>query len=251
MLVTKRMNGYIKQCNSLILTLFLMGALNANVAAAPDFPELTGRVVDGANIISLSAQKHIVQKLEAHENASTNQVVVVTVNDLQGYSIEEYGYLLGRHWAIGQADKNNGVLLLIAKSERKVRIEVGYGLEGLLTDAISSNIIHQVIRPQFKQKKFSAGVVQGVSAMIEALGGQYAIKQGRSKKSDSLSGFIWLIFLIIGIFSSFSGGGRGRRRGRSGHYYGGSYGGGYSSGSSGGFGGGGGSFGGGGASGGW
>ena len=111
--------------------------------AAPQFPVLTGRVVDQANMLTSAAEAQIAELSQAHEAATSNQVVVAVLPDLQGYSIEQFGYQLGRHWGIGQQDKNNGVLLLVAKAERKVRIEVGYGLEGVLTDAIAANISEQ------------------------------------------------------------------------------------------------------------
>ena len=102
------------------------------------FPTLTGRVVDEANILDPATQRAaLTQKLADLEAKSTDQVVVVTLKSLQGTSIEDYGYQLGRHWQIGQKDKNNGVLLIVAPNERKVRIEVGYGLEGTLTDLVS------------------------------------------------------------------------------------------------------------------
>ena len=214
--------------------------------AAPEFPALTGRVVDGADMLSASAEQRIAEASAAHEQATTNQVVVATVPDLQGYSIEEYGYQLGRHWGIGQKDKNNGVVLLIAQAERKVRIEVGYGLEGELTDAIASNIINTVITPAFKGARFDAGAEQGTAAIIAALGGKYAMQTPRRAKRDDttsewkIAAFIILFLILRGVL-----GGRGFLAAilagsavRSG--FGG-----------GGFGGGGGGFGGGGASGGW
>ena len=230
--------------------------------AAINFPKLTGQVVDNADLLSRSTETKLAQQLAAHENATSNQVVVVTLKDLQGYSIEEYGYQLGREWGIGQKGEDNGVLLIIAKAERKIRIEVGYGLEGTLTDAISANIIHSVIRPAFKKRQFEQGISAGASAIIEALGGQYKMKE-RGKKQEA-SGLMWLFFAAV-IFwpiitpflpSSFLnqriGGGR-SRYGYGG--YSGGLGGGFGSGGGGfgggGFGGGGGGFGGGGASGGW
>src|SRR5690606_33601941 len=116
-------------------------------------------------------------QLQAHENASGNQLVVVTLPELGGYSIEEYGYQLGRHWGIGQKGEDNGVLLIVARDERKVRIEVGYGLEGTLTDALSSNIIHAVILPRFRQNDFNGGIAAGATAIIQALGGEYKLKE--------------------------------------------------------------------------
>lgn len=244
-------SGHTVQMTAVLHSLFLLFVLFAGqVLAAPEFPRLSGRVVDNANMLDASVERNIDNLLKGHETATTNQIVVVTLDNLGGYDIETYGYELGRHWGIGQKDQNNGVLLIVAKKERKVRIEVGYGLEGTLTDAISSNIIQALIVPQFKKGRFSQGIEVGTQAIVEALGGQYTMKKKRSSKSSS-SGWFDLIFLVIFIIiwfmgGGFWGGGYGSRR-RGGRYYGG--GGGFRGG--GGFSGGGGSFGGGGASGGW
>lgn len=240
--------------------LFIIWALFASTVshATPTFPALTGRVVDRGNFLSPSAQARISQQLKAHENATGNQVVVATVPDLQGYTIENYGYQLGRYWGIGQKGKNNGVILLIARAEHKIRIEVGYGLEGTLTDAISSNIIHTVIMPAFKRGQFEKGISSGVTAIIQALGGQYAMRKADNHHHKYNA---WVIIMLIIIFWPmmslfFPFGIPGSRYGRWGGYggYGGYYGGGSGGGGfggGGGFSGGGGGFGGGGASGGW
>jgi len=141
--------------------------------AAPSFPPLTGRVVDTAGILSPQAEAEISAQLAAHEQATTNQVVVVTLKSLGGYDIADYGYQLGRHWGIGQKGKNNGVLLIVAPTERKLRIEVGYGLEGALTDATSRDIIERVIKPLFRQQHYDQGVRAGVIAILAALSGAY------------------------------------------------------------------------------
>ncbi|MFT7246694.1 MAG: hypothetical protein ACI82A_004074 [Candidatus Azotimanducaceae bacterium] len=222
-------------------------------SAEPQFPKLSGRVVDQGNMISASAEANIAALSEAHEQATGNQVVVVTLPDLQGYAIEDFGYQLGRHWGIGQSDKNNGVLLIASKAERKIRIEVGYGLEGELTDAIASNIINAQITPSFKRAQFDAGFVVGTRSLIQALGGEYKMRTTASKKQGPPANwgfliFVMFFFIIPSLFgrssiwallglSALSGSGRGG---------GGGFGGGGGS-----FGGGGGSFGGGGASGGW
>src|SRR4051812_38060744 len=112
-------------------------------AADIAFPPLTGRVVDQAHILSAGAVSQLTAQLEAHEKATGQQVVVATVISLQDQEIAEYGYQLGRAWSIGQKDKNTGAILLVAPKERKVRIEVGYGLEGTLTDAQSRLIIER------------------------------------------------------------------------------------------------------------
>ena len=102
-------------------------------------------MVDNADLLDAQTERELTEMLATHEQATTNQVVVVTLNNLQGQVIEDFGYQLGRHWGIGQKDKDNGAILLVAQEERRVRIEVGYGLEGTLTDAISANIIHSII----------------------------------------------------------------------------------------------------------
>ena len=120
-----------------------------------------GRIVDDANILDPPTRAALDQKLAALEAKTTDQLVVVTLKSLQGTSIEDFGVQLGRSWRIGQRDKNNGVLLIVAPSERKVRIEVGYGLEGTLTDAVSKLIIENAIIPRFRANDIPGGVTRG------------------------------------------------------------------------------------------
>jgi uncharacterized protein len=226
-----------------------------------NFPQLTGRVVDNAQMIEPAVREQLTQQLQAHEKTTGEQLVVVTLADLQGTDIADFGYQLGRYWGIGQKDKNNGALLIVARDERKLRIEVGYGLEDRLTDAQSSVIINQVITPAFKAGNFSKGISDGVAAMLVVLGGNpldepsTVYDSGDNQESDFVSRhpglFVFLVMLFIltificqmlGILPSGGGGGRGSSGGGFG---GGGFGGG------GGFSGGGGSFGGGGSSGGW
>src|SRR5690554_3497907 len=231
----------------------LLLLISLPVFSAISFPELTGRVVDNAEMIDAATEQQLTQMLAAHEQNSTNQVVVVTVNDLQGTTIEDFGYQLGRTWGIGQKDADNGALLLVAKDERKVRIEVGYGLEGVLTDAVSSNIIHAVILPKFKQAQFNDGIKEGAQAIMAELGNDYQMREtSRDEERDSV--ILIVIFIAIFVVLPFlllvmdaTGGRRGGFIG-GGFIGGGGFGGG---GLGGGFGGGGGGFGGGGASGGW
>ena len=133
------------------LALIVLCQASAQAQSTPDFPELTGRVVDRADMLPAKVERRLSQMLEAHEQSTTEQVVVVTLPNLQGYAIEDFGYQLGRHWGIGQEGEDNGALLLVAKDERRIRIEVGYGLEGRLTDATSATIINQIITPAFRQ----------------------------------------------------------------------------------------------------
>lgn len=236
--------------------------------ADPQFPALTGRVVDQAGLLDTATRAQLTQTLEAQEQASGAQIVVVTVPNLQGNAIEEYGYQLGRAWGIGQKGKDNGALLLVAKDERKVRIEVGYGLEGQLTDAQSSIIINNVIIPAFRQGDFPGGIRNGVAAMIQVLGGNPMAqpRQQASQREQGHERLPWPAFILLIVFVLVmvlrGGGGRGGGGGGGsvltgavlGSLLGGGgrgSGGGFGGGGGGGFGGGGGGFGGGGASGGW
>jgi uncharacterized protein len=177
--------------------------------AAPTFPNLSGRVVDEAKLLSPTTREAISAQLAAHEAATTNQVVVVTLSDLQGYNIEDYGYQLGRHWGIGQAERDNGVLLIVAPKERKVRIEVGYGLEGTLTDALSHDIIQNRILPRFRLQHYEAGITEGIEGILAVLAGSYRPVSGatppKSQNQDlRVSTFIslFMFLLIVGEFSS-------------------------------------------------
>ncbi|HKT54467.1 MAG TPA: TPM domain-containing protein, partial [Caulobacteraceae bacterium] len=158
---------------ALLAVLALMGvaALRAPAAtAAPTFPPLTGRVVDDAHVLSARTQADLTAKLAALEQKTGDQVVVATVPSLQGYEIEDYGYQLGRAWGIGQKGKDNGAIFIIAPSEHKVRIEVGYGLEPVLTDALSSVIIQTAVLPKLRTGDYDGGVAAGVDAIISQLG---------------------------------------------------------------------------------
>ena len=238
--------------------------------AEPTFPALTGRVVDDANLLSTSDKAQLTSDLKALEDKSSDQVVVVTVPSLQGYTIEDYGYQLGRHWGIGTKELNNGVLLIVAPNERKVRIEVGRGLEPLVTDAISNIIISTSILPQFRSGNFPAGIKDGVHDIVLALTGDAAELEQRAKARqdadqpaiDWLMGIFWTIIILWFVYSMYRAsqpGAVGRSRGGpiimpGPGWDGGSSGGGWSSGDGGGgggFSGGGGDFGGGGSSGSW
>ena len=233
-------------------------------AAEPTYPALTGRVVDDAGVLSASTKSGLTQMLADFERTSGGtQVVVVTLKSLQGLPIEDFGYQLLRHWGIGQKDKNNGALLIVAPTERKVRIEVGYGLEGTLTDALSRTIIERDIVPAFKRGDLNGGVLAGTAAVVRVLGGDAtavaAQQPARGWQGNALPIIpfgINIIFIVLFLMLFM----RHRRGfwGYGGPYIGGGYGGGgfggggFSGGSSGGgFSGGGGSSGGGGASGSW
>jgi uncharacterized protein len=153
-----------------LLILLLIFASPA-LASEPKFPPLTGRVVDDAGVLDSRTVGELTLMLADHERATGQQVVVVTLESLQGYTIEDYGYQVGRHWGIGQKGVNNGALLIVAPREHKVRIEVGYGLEGELTDAICSTIIQNYILPSFKRDDYSAGILAGTASILSVLGG--------------------------------------------------------------------------------
>ncbi len=220
--------------------------------AAPQFPALTGRVVDNAGLLSAPERQRLTRLLEEHEAQTTNQVVIVTIESLQGYVIEDFGYELGRHWGIGQEGKDNGVLLIVASTERKVRIEVGYGLEGTLTDALSRDIIETRILPAFRNNNYEQGIVRGTNGILGVLGGTYqrtyqpAKRSSGGRQSSDYLTFFYNLIMFGGMFIALGFAMKEMSSGGSGYSGGGGF-----SGGGGGFSGGGGSFGGGGASGGW
>src|ERR1044072_2614703 len=148
------------------------------VPASAEYPALSGRVVDDAGVLDAATRESLRAKLAALEAKTGDQLVVATVKSLNGNSVEEYANRLFRRWQLGQRGKNNGVLLLHAPAERKIRIEVGYGLEGTLTDAITKYIIQNAITPRFKANDFSGGMTRGVDDIIKVLdGGAEEFKQ--------------------------------------------------------------------------
>ena len=176
----------------------------ASLALALDFPQLTGRVVDQANIMTAQSRTDLEAKLKELEDKSSIQLVVATVKSLQGSDVETYANGLFRSWKLGEAKKNNGVLLLIAPAEHKVRIEVGYGLEGTLTDAFSSVIISSAIVPRFKTGDFSGGIERGVDGILSVLSGDTADWQPkvrvRSDDASSLTNDLLVPLLPMLIF---------------------------------------------------
>lgn len=182
-------------------------ALAGTAHAAANFPALTGRVVDGAQLLSPAMEQQLTAQSEALEARTGDQFVVVTVPSLNGQAIEEYGYKLGRHWGIGQKGKNNGVLLIVAPKEREVRIEVGYGLEGTLTDALSSGIIQTIILPDFKRGSMEQGIANGAHAVVTLLnGGSVPQLQTPHYEQSSQSNFNeWMFYgiWVIVLFSQF------------------------------------------------
>ncbi|WP_198168817.1 TPM domain-containing protein [Bordetella flabilis] len=221
--------------------------------------------MDEAKLLDPTTVARLTDMLAAHERATGQQVVVVTLASLRGVPIEDFGYQLGRRWGIGQKGKDNGALLIVSRDDRKVRIEVGYGLEGQLTDAISSAIINQIIVPAFSQGNYNKGILDGTAAIVKVLGGDPDAVQVQPQVAAEREGptsipvFFILLFVVLAVMSRLGG----RRRGgvlpgmilggmlgsRGGFGGFGGRGGGFGGG--GGFSGGGGGFGGGGASGNW
>src|SRR6266436_3411414 len=195
----------------LSLLLCLVFHVGGASAADPSFPALTGRVVDEAHLLDPAARAAIERKLADFETKSGRQVVVVTLPSLQGYEIEDFGYRLGRQWGIGQKGSNNGALLIVAPNERRVRIEVGYGQEGTLTDAVSRLIIENDILPRFRANDMPGGIARGVDDIISVLTGDAeewkqraaqrpdTVSQSPSTQSDSIWPVIWLVLIIIGV----------------------------------------------------
>lgn len=257
----------------------------ATTAQAQSFPPLSGRVVDAAGLLNPAQVAQLTAQSEEIEKASSRQFVVATIPDLQDYPIEDYGYKLLRAWRIGQKDANNGIILIIAPKERRVRIEVGYGLEPIMTDALASTIISDTILPRFKAGDMPGGIIAGANAIAEQMKLPLeaaearaaklapAQKAHRSKGSGGAVAIFWvliLLFFIVPMLFRRAGGRRYRgggltgsgvgdvllwtainsigNSGRSSGWGGGSD---WGGGGGGGFSGGGGSGGGGGASGGW
>ena len=225
-------------------------------ALALDAPPLKGRVNDYAGLLPRERAAALEQKLAQFESSTGHQIAVLTIPSLEGEDIAGFGIKVGEQWKIGQKGFDNGAILIIAPKDKRLRIEVGYGLEGVLPDAIANRIIQEVIVPHFRNNDFPGGVEAGVDAILKVTSGEPIPQAQRRKPSSGGSGIpvslIVLLFLFVPflISSLFSGLGRGRR-GPGGYYGGGFGGGGWSGGSGGGFSGGGGGFGGGGASGSW
>jgi len=241
----------------LLLTTLLASA--PLLAAFPPVPALTQRVNDYASMISPQARMQIEQKLAALEAEDSTQIAVLTVSSLEGEPIEEFSIRVAEAWKLGDAKRDNGILLIVSKADRKVRIEVGYGLEGRLTDLQSGRIIYDIIRPAFARGDFDAGFIGATDALVAAVKGEFEADAFSKAKGDNEGPSLLLILVILlvlffylrqfggrhrqGPFMTGDWSGPGGGVFRSGGGFGGSGGGGFS--------GGGGGFGGGGASGDW
>lgn len=172
--------------------------VSQKIAEQLNFPALTGRVVDQAGILSPAFKEELESALAAHENNTTNQVVVVTLKTLGGVNISEYSLKLGRYWGIGQKDKNNGVLLVVAPNDRRVRIEVGYGLEGTITDAFCEVIIDNYIVPEFKKDDIEGGIKIGAQKILALLEGDENVRKDIEKLSEfPVEGYVMLFSALL------------------------------------------------------
>ena len=234
----------------LLLSLLILPA----AALGLDVPSPTGYVNDRADLLPSSTELKLEQFLREFERSDSTQLSILTVPSLEGEPVEEYALKVAEAWGLGQKGKDNGALLLVARDDRKIRIEVGYGLEGRLTDLLAGRIVDNEIAPRFRAGNFDEGIIAGAVAMAEAVRGEYqGSGRSRSKKEQNPLGLLALL-LFLGPGLMLLGGGRRRHTGhhrRGGVWIGGPFGGGGFGGGGGGFSGGGGGFGGGGASGGW
>ena len=186
----------------LLLALFTLAA----PASAQTFPQLTGRVVDQADLLRPEQELDLSSKSEALQAQTGRQFVVATVKSLEGRPIEDYAYQLGRHWGIGQKEEDDGVILLVAPNERKVWIATGYGAGAFLTDAVSGVIIREAILPQFKKNPpdYGAGITAGADAIIKQMSlppeeAQANVAKARKQESgrrQAGAGFLPILFIM-------------------------------------------------------
>ncbi len=162
-------------------------------AWAQPVPPLTGRVVDIADILSPHAEAEITALLRAHEDSTGNQIAVLTIPSLDGAVLEEFATTVFRTWGLGEEDRNNGVLILIARDDRKIRIEVGFGLEGALTDASAGAIIRNEMTPRFRDGDFSGGTLAAARAVVQTIDGTYVTRTDQEGGNDDMPPLVALI----------------------------------------------------------
>lgn len=188
---------------SLILFIFILGRI-VSICHALEFPKAEGYVNDFAGILSSETKQTLEEKLVKLEEESTVEIAVVTIKSLEGTTIEDYAVYLFEDWKIGKRGKDNGVLFLIASTEKKLRIEVGYGLEPTLTDSKAGRIIRNTITPQFKKGDYDSGVILGVEEIVKVVQGETVdLGEESPSDSDSKGGPLLAFFIIIVIFLSY------------------------------------------------
>ncbi len=188
------------------LTLAAMVILPAGAVAALEVPYLSGRVNDLADLISGDAEARIVDSLEDFENRTGHQVAVLTIPSLEGEVLEEFSLRVSETWGLGRSEQDDGVLLLVARDDRKMRIEVGYGLEADLTDAESGRILRNILTPRFKAGDFDGGIEQGVAAIVGTLEGKEVIPRETPGLANDMpiAGRLLMggmFVLVVGMFS--------------------------------------------------
>jgi len=189
-----------KQTVSFVLAcVFSLASALTSLSFALDVPPLTGRVVDLAQVLPAELTASLARDLEAHESKTSNQVAVLILPSLEGEPLESFSHRVSTTWKLGQKGTDNGVLLLLALRERKVRIEVGYGLEGTLTDLRSSHIIRQEIVPRLRSGDLPGGIAAGVQAILDSIEGTYKADEGLSGHARSSQEPTALQYVIIGI----------------------------------------------------
>jgi uncharacterized protein len=183
-----------------------------------EVPYLTGRVTDNAQLLSPEASRSLSESLKAHEQRTGNQIAVLTIPTLDGESIEDFAVRVFESWKLGQKEKDNGVLIVVVPNDRRMRIEVGYGLEGTLTDATAGRIIQNVMTPKFKNGDFNGGITDGAKAVMQVLEGEALPETAAKSESKQSSGFFEMegpelsiqeriligafVFGIIGLFTA-------------------------------------------------
>jgi uncharacterized protein len=196
-----------------IFCVIVMMMLLPHPACAVEVPQLRGHVNDYANMLSPGVSERLEQALADFEKSDSTQIVVLTINSLEGESLEGYSIKVADAWKIGQTKLDNGAILLIAKQEHKIRIEVGRGLEGVLTDLVSGRIIRDDISPHFKRNDYDAGITAGVASVMQVVRGEYQaqprdLKQGKKSAEPVFTLLIFLLVAVVflGSFSKFLGG---------------------------------------------
>ncbi|MFZ0614510.1 MAG: TPM domain-containing protein, partial [Desulfobacterales bacterium] len=204
----------LQRCLRTMGTLCVLAVLGLLLLCAPslalDVPPLKGRVNDYAGLVSPATARLLEVTLKRFEEAESTQIVVLTVPTLAGDSLEDFSIRVAEQWRIGQKGVDNGAILVVAKAERKLRIEVGYGLEGRLTDAVAGRIIREVIVPEFRAGRFEQGIINGVNAIVQVVQGEFEGAQPRREAPAAGPGagsavfFLVVLFMLIGRLSRIS-----------------------------------------------